>query len=127
MTTLGSTGPQTSSQHDQGGLIDHPASIMPKILRLSNNESFSYCLRKRPRLVPLSAGRRMKHSGHWRAVGHIEAGQSITDVSCSFGVHDSIISRFLWKQFQTTKTAVRKPVFSLPRVMALINIDKLLL
>ncbi|KFM70849.1 hypothetical protein X975_27236, partial [Stegodyphus mimosarum] len=50
-----------------------------------------------------------------RAVGRIEAGQSITDVALFFGVHHSVISR-LWKQFQTTQTVVRRPVADRPRV-----------
>ena len=45
--------------------------------------------------------RRMEDSERWRAVGRIEAGQSITDVAFFFGVHHSVILR-LWKQFQTT-------------------------
>ncbi|GFW02779.1 HTH_Tnp_Tc3_2 domain-containing protein [Trichonephila clavipes] len=43
----------------------------------------------------------------WRAVGRIEAGQSIPDVAIFFGVHHSVIPR-LWKQFQTTQTVVRR-------------------
>ncbi|GFV72856.1 uncharacterized protein TNCV_1325671 [Trichonephila clavipes] len=42
-----------------------------------------------------------------RAVGRIEAGQSITDVALFFGVHHSVISR-LWKQFQTPQTGPRR-------------------
>ncbi|GFT65097.1 transposable element Tcb1 transposase [Trichonephila clavipes] len=49
------------------------------------------------------------------AVGHIEAGQSITDVALFFSVHHSVISR-LWKQLQITQTVVRKPVSGPPRV-----------
>ncbi|GFS57284.1 uncharacterized protein TNCV_491741 [Trichonephila clavipes] len=45
MRSLGSTGPNTS-QHNQSGLGDHPASIMPMILPYSNCDSCSYCLRK---------------------------------------------------------------------------------
>ncbi|GFU88587.1 HTH_Tnp_Tc3_2 domain-containing protein [Trichonephila clavipes] len=50
----------------------------------------------------------MEDSECWRAVGRIEAGQSITGVAIFFGVHHSVISR-LWKQFQTTQTVVRRP------------------
>ncbi|GFT70444.1 transposable element Tcb1 transposase [Trichonephila clavipes] len=57
----------------------------------------------------------MEDSERWRAVGRIEAGQSITDVAFFFGVHHSVISR-LWEQFQTTQTVVRRPVGSRPRV-----------
>ncbi|GFY03058.1 hypothetical protein TNCV_980631 [Trichonephila clavipes] len=42
LTSLGSTGPNTSSQHNQS---DHTASIMPMILLLSRCDSCSYCLR----------------------------------------------------------------------------------
>ncbi|GFV81663.1 uncharacterized protein TNCV_1703201 [Trichonephila clavipes] len=62
-----------------------------------------------------SAGKRMEDSERWRAVGRIEAGQSITDVALFFGVHHSVISR-LWKQFQTTQTVFRRPVGGPPRV-----------
>ncbi|GFX20963.1 HTH_Tnp_Tc3_2 domain-containing protein [Trichonephila clavipes] len=51
----------------------------------------------------------MEDPERWRAVGRIEAGQSITDVALFFSVHHSVISR-LWKQFQTTQTVVRRPV-----------------
>ncbi|GFY03267.1 transposable element Tcb1 transposase [Trichonephila clavipes] len=57
----------------------------------------------------------MEDSERWRAVGRIEAGQSITDVALFFGVHHSAISR-LWKQFETTKIIVRRPVGGRPRV-----------
>ncbi|GFU71855.1 uncharacterized protein TNCV_1627961 [Trichonephila clavipes] len=57
----------------------------------------------------------MEVSEHWRAVGCIEAGQSITNVALFFGVHHSVTSR-LWKQFQTIQTAVRSPVGGRPRV-----------
>ncbi|GFV59165.1 transposable element Tc3 transposase [Trichonephila clavipes] len=50
----------------------------------------------------------MEDSELWRAVGCIEAGQSITDVAIFFSVHHSVISR-LWKRFQTTQTVVRYP------------------
>ena len=35
----------------------------------------------------------MEDSECWRAMGCIEAGQSITDVALFFAVHDSVISR----------------------------------
>ncbi|GFT63516.1 transposable element Tcb1 transposase [Trichonephila clavipes] len=56
----------------------------------------------------------MEDSERWRAVGRIEAGQSITDVALFFGVHHYVIPR-LWKQFQTTQTVVRRPVSGRPR------------
>ncbi|GFT24923.1 transposable element Tcb2 transposase [Trichonephila clavipes] len=56
----------------------------------------------------------MEDSERWRAVGRIEAGQLIADVALFFGVHHSVISR-LWKQLQTSHTAVRRPVGGRPR------------
>ena len=57
----------------------------------------------------------MENSEHLRAVGRIEARQSITHVSIFFGAHQSVISR-LWKQFQTTQVVVQRPVAGRPRV-----------
>ncbi|GFT37256.1 transposable element Tcb2 transposase [Trichonephila clavipes] len=57
----------------------------------------------------MTSRKRNENSERWRAVGRIEAGQSITDVALFFGIHHSVISR-LWKQFQTTQTVVRRPV-----------------
>ncbi|GFU08111.1 HTH_Tnp_Tc3_2 domain-containing protein [Trichonephila clavipes] len=51
----------------------------------------------------------MDDSERWRAVGRIEAGQSITDFALFFGGLHSVIS-CLWKQFQTTQTVVRIPI-----------------
>ncbi|GFX28984.1 HTH_Tnp_Tc3_2 domain-containing protein [Trichonephila clavipes] len=60
----------------------------------------------------------MEDSERWRAVGRIEAGQSITDAALFFGVHYSVISR-LWKQFQIAQTVVGRPVGGRPRVTTL--------
>ncbi|GFW03819.1 HTH_Tnp_Tc3_2 domain-containing protein [Trichonephila clavipes] len=57
----------------------------------------------------------MVDSEHWRAVGRIGAGKSITDVALFYGIHHSVISH-LWKQFQTTQTVVRRLVGGHPRV-----------
>ncbi|KFM62446.1 hypothetical protein X975_04880, partial [Stegodyphus mimosarum] len=65
--------------------------------------------------VSMTSRRRMEDSERWRAVGSIEAGQSITDVALFFGVHHSAVSG-LWKQFQTTQTVVRRSVAGRPRV-----------
>ncbi|GFW58095.1 HTH_Tnp_Tc3_2 domain-containing protein [Trichonephila clavipes] len=59
----------------------------------------------------------MEDSERWRAVGRIEAEQSITDVALFFGVHHSVIPR-LWKQFQTTQTVLRRSVGGRPKVTA---------
>ncbi|GFU96420.1 transposable element Tcb1 transposase [Trichonephila clavipes] len=59
--------------------------------------------------------KRMEDSERWRAVGRIEAGQSITDVALFFGVHHSVVSR-LWKQFQPIQTVIRRPVGGRPKV-----------
>ncbi|GFV90847.1 uncharacterized protein TNCV_2324161 [Trichonephila clavipes] len=63
----------------------------------------------------MTSRKRMEDSERWRAVGRMEAGQSITDVALFFGAHHSVISH-LWKQFQTTQTVVQKPVGGRPRV-----------
>ncbi|GFS89191.1 hypothetical protein TNCV_1259301 [Trichonephila clavipes] len=63
MTSLGFTGPYTSSQHNQSGLIEelfayiavHPASIMPTIFALSNCDNSSHGLRKRRNDISSSA------------------------------------------------------------------------
>ncbi|GFX88634.1 hypothetical protein TNCV_2660451 [Trichonephila clavipes] len=43
----------------------------------------------------VSARKRMEGSERYRAVGRIEAGQTITDVALFFDIHHSVISR-LW-------------------------------
>ena len=63
----------------------------------------------------MTSRRRMEDSERWRAVGRIEAGQSITNVDLFVGVHYSVISH-LWKQFQTTQMVFRKSLASCPRV-----------
>ncbi|GFX27273.1 HTH_Tnp_Tc3_2 domain-containing protein [Trichonephila clavipes] len=65
--------------------------------------------------VSMTSRKRMEDSEDWRAMGRIEAGQSIPVVALFFGVHHSVISR-LWTQFQTTQTVVRRPVGGRPRV-----------
>ncbi|GFW67362.1 HTH_Tnp_Tc3_2 domain-containing protein [Trichonephila clavipes] len=65
----------------------------------------------------MTSRKRMEASESWRAVGRIEAGQSITDVALFFNVHHSVISR-LWKPFQTSQTVVRRPIGGRPRVTA---------
>ena len=41
-----------------------------------------------------------------RIIGKLEEGRSVTSVAAEFGIADSIFSR-LWRQFQTTGTAIR--------------------
>ncbi|GFV19660.1 hypothetical protein TNCV_478861 [Trichonephila clavipes] len=41
-----------------------------------------------------------------RIFGKLEEGRSVTSVAAEFGIAHSIVSR-LWKQFQTTGTAIR--------------------
>ncbi|GFW64037.1 hypothetical protein TNCV_707421 [Trichonephila clavipes] len=41
-----------------------------------------------------------------RIIGKLEEGRSVTSVAAEFGIAHSIVSR-LWKQFQTTGTAIR--------------------
>ncbi|GFT90325.1 transposable element Tcb2 transposase [Trichonephila clavipes] len=47
-----------------------------------------------------------------RIIGKLEEGRSVTSVAAEFGIAHSIVSR-LWRQFQTTGTAIR--VFSSAR------------
>ncbi|GFT11529.1 transposable element Tc1 transposase [Trichonephila clavipes] len=41
-----------------------------------------------------------------RIIGKLEEGCSVTSVAAEFGIANSILSR-LWRQFQTTGTAIR--------------------
>ncbi|GFV38129.1 transposable element Tc1 transposase [Trichonephila clavipes] len=41
-----------------------------------------------------------------RIIGQLEEGRSVTSVAAEFGIAHSIVSR-LWRQFQTTGTAIR--------------------
>ncbi|GFS76601.1 transposable element Tcb1 transposase [Trichonephila clavipes] len=43
-----------------------------------------------------------------RIIGKLEEGRSVTSVAAEFGIAHSIVSR-LWRQFQTTGTAIRGP------------------
>ncbi|GFT69824.1 hypothetical protein TNCV_3222771 [Trichonephila clavipes] len=44
-----------------------------------------------------------------RIIGKLEEGRSVTSVAAEFGIAHSIVSR-LWRQFQTTGTAIRGSV-----------------
>ncbi|GFW27134.1 hypothetical protein TNCV_93601 [Trichonephila clavipes] len=44
-----------------------------------------------------------------RIIGKLEEGRSVTSVAAEFGITHSIVSR-LWRQFQTTGTAIRGSV-----------------
>ncbi|GFW40546.1 transposable element Tcb2 transposase [Trichonephila clavipes] len=50
-----------------------------------------------------------------RIIGKLEEGRSVTSVSAEFGIAQSIVSR-LWRQFQTTGTAIRGFSSGRPRV-----------
>ncbi|GFV04552.1 hypothetical protein TNCV_951651 [Trichonephila clavipes] len=41
-----------------------------------------------------------------RIIGKLEEGRSVTSVAAEFGIAHSIVSR-LWRQFQSTGTAIR--------------------
>ncbi|GFS60234.1 transposable element Tcb2 transposase [Trichonephila clavipes] len=49
-----------------------------------------------------------------RIIGKLEEGRSVTSVAAEFGIAHSIVSR-LWRQFQTTETAIRGYSSGLPR------------
>ncbi|GFV50349.1 transposable element Tcb1 transposase [Trichonephila clavipes] len=48
----------------------------------------------------------IKHVVGCRIIGKLEEGRSVTSVAAEFGIAHSIVSR-LWRQFQTTGTAIR--------------------
>ncbi|GFW55525.1 transposable element Tcb2 transposase [Trichonephila clavipes] len=50
-----------------------------------------------------------------RIIGKLEEGRSVTSVAAEFGIAQSIVSR-LWRQFQTTGTAIGRPIsrFTVP-------------
>ncbi|GFV62491.1 uncharacterized protein TNCV_630701 [Trichonephila clavipes] len=47
-----------------------------------------------------------------RIIGKLEEGRSVTSVAAEFGIAHSIVSR-LWRQFQTTGTAIRRGAMGL--------------
>ncbi|GFX12714.1 transposable element Tcb2 transposase [Trichonephila clavipes] len=47
-----------------------------------------------------------EHADKSRIIGKLEEGRSVTSVAAEFGIAHSIVSR-LWRQFQTTGTAIR--------------------
>ncbi|GFV00590.1 transposable element Tc3 transposase [Trichonephila clavipes] len=49
-----------------------------------------------------------------RIIGKLEEGRSVTSVAAQFGIAHSIVSR-LWRQFQTTGTAIRRFSSDRPR------------
>ncbi|GFX53749.1 hypothetical protein TNCV_1596951 [Trichonephila clavipes] len=49
-----------------------------------------------------------------RIIGKLEGGRSVTSVAAEFGISHSIVSR-LWRQFQTTGTAIRGFTSGRPR------------
>ncbi|GFX62542.1 transposable element Tc1 transposase [Trichonephila clavipes] len=53
-----------------------------------------------------SVGRHLDAFTRGRIIGKLEEGRSVTSVTAEFGIAHSIVSR-LWRQFQTTGTAIR--------------------
>ncbi|GFY03993.1 transposable element Tcb1 transposase [Trichonephila clavipes] len=53
-----------------------------------------------------SVRRHMDAFTRGRIIGKLEEGRSVTSVASEFGIAHSIVSR-LWRQFQTTGTAIR--------------------
>ncbi|GFX91528.1 transposable element Tcb2 transposase [Trichonephila clavipes] len=53
-----------------------------------------------------SAGQHLDAFTRGRIIGKLEEGRSVTSVAAEFGIAHSIVSR-LWRQFQTTGTAIR--------------------
>ncbi|GFW85690.1 hypothetical protein TNCV_853401 [Trichonephila clavipes] len=61
------------------------------------------CLSSIKHVVGTTSGRFSPRSNHWEK---LEEGRSVTSVAAEFGIAHSIVSR-LWRQFQTTRTAIR--------------------
>ncbi|GFY15795.1 HTH_Tnp_Tc3_2 domain-containing protein [Trichonephila clavipes] len=70
------------------------------------------CLSSIKHVVGTTSGCFYPRSNHWE-VGEKE-GRSVTSVAAEFGIAHSIVSR-LWRQFQTTGTAIRGSVVVVPR------------
>ncbi|GFY08876.1 transposable element Tc1 transposase [Trichonephila clavipes] len=60
------------------------------------------CLSSIKHVVGKTSGCFYPRSNHWK----LEEGRSVTSVAAEFGIAHSIVSR-LWRQFQTTGTAIR--------------------
>ncbi|GFT58907.1 hypothetical protein TNCV_185391 [Trichonephila clavipes] len=56
-----------------------------------------------------SKGRHLDAFTRGRIIGKLEEGRSVKSVAAEFGIAHSIVSR-LWRQFQTTGTAIRGSV-----------------
>ncbi|GFW78249.1 transposable element Tcb1 transposase [Trichonephila clavipes] len=61
------------------------------------------CLSSIKHVVGTTSGCFYPRSNHWEK---LEEGRSVTSVAAEFGIVHSIVSR-LWRQFQTTGTAIR--------------------
>ncbi|GFW39241.1 hypothetical protein TNCV_1832291 [Trichonephila clavipes] len=61
------------------------------------------CLSSIKHIVGTTSGCFYPRSNHWEK---LEEGRSVTSVAAEFGIAHSIVSR-LWRQFQTTGTAIR--------------------
>ncbi|GFV60814.1 transposable element Tcb2 transposase [Trichonephila clavipes] len=69
------------------------------------------CLSEKWRIINL---RHLDAFTRGRIIGKLEEGHSVTSVAAEFGIAHSIVSR-LWRQFQTTGTAIRGFSSGLPR------------
>ncbi|GFX46176.1 HTH_Tnp_Tc3_2 domain-containing protein [Trichonephila clavipes] len=65
----------------------------------------SCCLSEKWRIINLLE-RQLDAFTRGRIIGKLEEGRSVTSVAAEFGIAHSIVSR-LWRQFQTTGTAIR--------------------
>ncbi|GFW13153.1 hypothetical protein TNCV_4120551 [Trichonephila clavipes] len=65
----------------------------------------SCCLSEKWRIIK-SVRRNLDSFTRGRIIGKLEEGRSVTSVAADFGIAHSIVSR-LWRQFQTTGTAIR--------------------
>ncbi|GFV12527.1 hypothetical protein TNCV_4591431, partial [Trichonephila clavipes] len=69
-----------------------------------SGDKASCCLSEKWRIINLLDDIWMLYRG--RIIGKLEEGRSVTSVAAEFGIAHSIVSR-LWRQFQTTRTAIR--------------------
>ncbi|GFW66206.1 transposable element Tc1 transposase [Trichonephila clavipes] len=84
--------------------ITPPHTLMPVFRRIGERTiPYSWRACKQLRHLLTTSGCFYPRSNHWEK---LEEGRSVTSVAAEFGIAHSIVSR-LWRQFQTTGTAIR--------------------
>ncbi|GFV43288.1 transposable element Tc1 transposase [Trichonephila clavipes] len=85
------------------------------IRRLTVKITPSCCLSEKWRIINLLDDICWTTFSRGRIIGKLEEGRSVTSVAAEFGFAHSIVSR-LWRQFQTTRAAIRGFSSGRPRV-----------